>query len=51
MKKRKDTRTALLFIAPAFISIIIFTIAPIVYTVFISFTNYNMYHLDRKSVV
>lgn len=51
MKKRKDTQTALMFIAPAFISIIIFTIAPIVYTVFISFTNYNMYHLDSYDMV
>ena len=51
MKRRKDRRIALLFILPAFISILIFTIAPIIYTVFISFTNYNMYHLDSYDMV
>jgi arabinogalactan oligomer/maltooligosaccharide transport system permease protein len=28
------------------VSILLFTILPIVFTVFISFTNYNMYHVD-----
>ena len=51
MKKRRDIRIALLFILPAFISIFVFTIAPIIYTVFISFTNYNMYHLDNYDMV
>lgn len=51
MRKKKDRVTAALFIMPAFISIIIFTIAPIIYTIFISFTNYNMYHLDEYSMV
>lgn len=51
MKKRKDIRTALLFILPAFVSVTIFTIAPIIYTVFISFTNYNMYHLEGYDMV
>lgn len=51
MKKRKNAGIALLFIFPALVSILVFTIAPIVYTVFISFTNYNMYHLDDYSMV
>lgn len=50
-KKYKNRRIAYCFILPAFVSIIIFTIAPIIYTVFISFTNYNMYHLDDFSMV
>ena len=51
MKKRRDIRIALCFIFPAFLSILVFTIAPIIYTVFISFTNYNMYHLDNYDMV
>ena len=51
MKNKKNFGIALLFILPALISILVFTIAPIVYTVFISFTNYNMYHLDDYNMV
>lgn len=51
MKKRRDVRIAMCFILPAFISILVFTIAPIIYTVYISFTNYNMYHLDNYDLV
>lgn len=51
MRKRRDVGIAFLFIFPALVSILIFTIAPIIYTVFISFTNYNMYHLDDYSMV
>lgn len=51
MRKRRDVGTAFLFIFPALVSILIFTIAPIIYTVFISFTNYNMYHLDDYNMV
>ena len=50
-KNKKKTNIAYAFIAPALISISIFTVLPIVYTIFISFTNYNMYHLDDFSVV
>lgn len=42
-KKRSQAYPYLL---PALISILIVTIIPIIYTVFISFTNYNMYHLE-----
>ena len=51
MQNKKNVGIALLFILPALISILVFTIAPIVYTVFISFTNYNMYHLDDYNMV
>ena len=45
MKKHTDYR-AYGYIFPSMISILLFTILPIVFTVFISFTNYNMYHVD-----
>lgn len=45
MKKHIDSR-AYGYIFPSMISILLFTILPIVFTVFISFTNYNMYHVD-----
>lgn len=48
---KKNVRTATCFVLPAFISIIVFTLAPIAYTIFISFTNYNMYHLDSYDIV
>lgn len=51
MKKKKNAGIAFLFIFPALVSILVFTIAPILYTIFISFTNYNMYHLDDYSMV
>lgn len=38
-KNKKKTNIAYAFIAPALISISIFTVLPIVYTIFISFTN------------
>ena len=42
-KRLKDTIKAMPFLLPAVISIIIFTIIPIVYTVVIAFTDYTMY--------
>ena len=42
-KKLKDTIKAMPYLLPAVISIIIFTIFPIVYTVIIAFTDYTMY--------
>lgn len=45
MKKHTDYR-AYGYIFPSMISILLFTILPIIFTVFISFTNYNMYHVD-----
>lgn len=42
-KRLKDTIKAMPYLLPAVISIIIFTIIPIVYTVVIAFTDYTMY--------
>ncbi|XZM77590.1 carbohydrate ABC transporter permease [Clostridium perfringens] len=42
-KRLKDTIKAMPYLLPAVISIIIFTIFPIVYTVIIAFTDYTMY--------
>lgn len=49
--KKRGNYAAYSFITPALISIVIFTILPIIYTVFISFTNYNMYHLDEFNFI
>lgn len=48
---RKDNRRACAYLAPALISILLVTCLPIVYTVYISFTNYNMYHLEDFTFV
>ncbi|NGT25545.1 ABC transporter permease subunit [Clostridium perfringens] len=42
-KRLKDTIKAMPYLLPAVISIIIFTIIPIVYTIVIAFTDYTMY--------
>ena len=42
-KRLKDTIKAMPYLLPALISIIIFTIIPIVYTVVVAFTDYTMY--------
>ncbi|MDZ5255006.1 sugar ABC transporter permease [Clostridium sp. LIBA-8841] len=42
-KSRAQTRKSIPYLLPALISIIIFTIFPILYTVYISFTDYTMY--------
>lgn len=42
-KKFKDTIKAMPYLLPAVISILIFTIFPIIYTVVIAFTDYTMY--------
>lgn len=49
--RRKNNLKAYPYLTPALISIFFVTIIPIIYTVFISFTNYNMYHLDSFSMV
>lgn len=51
MKQNKTYFAAYSFIMPAMVSIFIFSLLPIGYTVYISFTNYNMYHLDTFSFV
>lgn len=51
MQKYKKNRVAYPFLIPALISILIFTVLPILYTIFISFTNYNMYHLEDFHII
>ncbi len=49
--KKKDNLRAYRYLAPALISIAVVTCLPIIYTVVISFTNYNMYHLTKFDFV
>lgn len=49
--KKKDNARAYAYLAPALISIALVTCVPIIYTVVISFTNYNMYHLTEFDFV
>lgn len=50
MKKKNNLR-AYPYLLPALLSIAIVTCLPILYTVVISFTNYNMYHLEDFDLV
>ena len=49
--KKKNNAKAYPYLIPALISIFVVTVLPIVYTVVISFTNYNMFHLASLSFV
>lgn len=49
--KKKNNLKAYTYLFPALISILLVTCLPIVYTVVISFTNYNMYHLRQFDFV
>ncbi|MFS0726492.1 carbohydrate ABC transporter permease [Paenibacillus sp. 1P07SE] len=51
MNKVKSNLTAYTYLSPALLSIFVLTLLPVVYTVFISFTNYNMYNLDGYTFV
>ena len=42
-KRKNQTKKALPYLMPAIISIIIFTVLPILYTIYISFTDYTMF--------
>lgn len=48
---KKRNGTAYAYLTPALVSIFLVTFLPIVYTVILSFTNYNMYHLDNFSII
>lgn len=50
MRKKKNA-LGYTYLAPALISILLVTCLPIIYTVILSFTNYNMYHLNDYSYV
>lgn len=49
--KKKNNAKAYPYLVPALLSILIVTCLPILYTIVISFTNYNMYHLESFSFV
>lgn len=49
--RRKNNVKAYPYLLPALISILLVTVMPIIYTIVISFTNYNMYHLTDFSFV
>ena len=49
--RKKNNAMGYAYLSPALISILIVTCLPIIYTVFLSFTNYNMYHLDDYTFV
>ena len=49
--KKKNNAKAYPYLVPALLSILIVTCLPILYTIVISFTNYNMYHLENFSFV
>ena len=48
---KKRNGTAYAYLTPALLSIFLVTFLPIIYTVILSFTNYNMYHLDNFSII
>ena len=50
-KKPKENGKAFLYLMPALVSISILTMAPIIYTVILSFTNRNLKHMDDYSFV
>ncbi len=49
--KKKNNKGAYPYLIPALLSILVVTVLPIIYTVIISFTNYNMYHLESFDFV
>ena len=49
--KKKNNLKAYPYLLPALLSILVVTVIPIIYTIVISFTNYNMYHLEEFSIV
>ncbi len=51
MRRSKNNIIAYGFLLPALISILLLTCLPMIYTVFLSFTNYNMYHLESFDVI
>lgn len=49
--KKKNNAKAYPYLVPALLSILLVTCLPIIYTIVISFTNYNMYHLENYDFV
>lgn len=49
--ERQDRLTPYGFILPALISTIVVTLMPTVYTIYLSFTNWSLYHFDDPSFI
>lgn len=49
--RKKNSIKAYPYLIPALLSILAVTVVPIIYTIVISFTNYNMYHLEEFSFI
>jgi len=48
---KNKSHLAYAFVLPALVSIFLFTLLPVLYTIFLSFSNYNMYHLEDFSFI
>lgn len=49
--KKKENLKALLYLAPALVSIAVLFLMPVIYTIVLSFTNKNLYHMDNYHFV
>lgn len=49
--RKKNNAKAYPYLIPALVSIFAVTVLPIIYTVVISFTNYNLYHLENYTFI
>lgn len=49
--RNRDNKKASLYLMPALVSISILTMIPVLYTVFLSFTNKNLNHMDDYKLV
>jgi len=50
-RKRKVQWTSYIYLSPALITIAVLSVIPIVYTIYVSFTNYNMLHFQTFQFV
>lgn len=51
VSKLKRNPTSYLYLTPALITIFIFTVAPILYSIYIAFTNYSINNMDNYTFV
>src|SRR3954452_17617255 len=50
-RRRRATRMAYLYLLPVIVSALIFYIVPFIYTLYISLTNFSLYHFKHFSYV
>ena len=48
---QRDRLTPYAFIAPALLSTAVVTLMPTLYTIYLSFTNWSLYHFDKPSFI